>query len=203
MRRSAFGLARRGGRRTPLAAQEPRERRRRRRARRSRLARLRSGSGGRAAGLVRSGARGRRAAAALLAERALRPHTTQRGALTAAGVLGFLSLELAIHVCLFPALNERNSQRAVAEIAKAATPAGAALAVYRNDTLAAAVGYYAGRPVRELREAGEVAAFFAEGGGAIVVEDEHLAELGGTPPLREVGRGRSRQRRLHVMAPDD
>ena len=149
-------------------------------------------------GLVLAGG----AAAALLAERALRPNTTQRGALVAAGVCGFLVVELAIHVCLYPALNARNSQRAVAEIAKATTPPGAALAVYRNDTLAAAVGYYAGRPVRELREAGEVAAFFAEGGAAVVLEDEHLAELGGTPPLRELGRGRSRQRRLHVMAPE-
>lgn len=143
------------------------------------------------------------AAAALFAERALRPHTTQRSALVAAGLGGLLSIELAVHLCLYPALNARNSQRAVAEIAQAGTPAGAALAVYRNDTLAAAVGYYAGRPVRELRDAREVAAFFAEGGGAVVIEDEHLEELGRTPPLRELGRGRSRQRRLHVMAPSD
>jgi 4-amino-4-deoxy-L-arabinose transferase-like glycosyltransferase len=140
--------------------------------------------------------------AAVLAERVLRSCTRERSALVAAGLCALLSVELAVYVGLFPALNARNSQRPIAEIAKAATPAGAEIAVYRNDTLAAAIAYYAGRPVRELREAREVAAFFAEGGAAVVIEDEHVAELGPTPPLREVGRGQSRQRRLHVMAPD-
>jgi len=143
------------------------------------------------------------AGAAYLAERALRSRTSQRGALVAAGLLGLCSFELAVHVSLFPALNARNSQRPVAEIARAATPAGAAIGVYRNDTLAAAVGYYTGRPVREVHDAGEVEAFFAAGGGAIVLEDEHLSEVEPTMRLREVGRGRSRQRRLHVMAPAD
>ena len=142
------------------------------------------------------------AGAALLAERALRSHLTPRGALVAAGVGALLSIELAVHLCLDPALDARNSQRPIAEIARAATPAGAPLAVYRNDTLAAAVAYYARRPVRELRDAREVADFFAAGGGAIVLEDEQLAEIVRTTPLREVGRGRSRQRRLHVLAPD-
>ena len=58
-------------------------------------------------------------------------------------------------------------------------------------------------PGARAARAREVAAFFAEGGGAVVIEDEHLEELGRTPPLRELGRGRSRQRRLHVMAPAD
>lgn len=140
--------------------------------------------------------------AAALAERVLRSCTTERSALVAAGLCALLSVELAVYVGLLPALNARNSQRPIAELAEAVTPAGTAIAVYRNETLAAAVAYYAGRPVRELREAREVAAFFAEGGAAIVIEDEHVPELGPTPPLREVGRGRSRQRRLHVMAPD-
>ena len=142
------------------------------------------------------------ASAALLTERALRSQLTPRGALVAAGLCALLSIELAVHLCLDPALDVRNSQRPIAEIARAATPAGAPLAVYRNDTLAAAVAYYARRPVRELRDAREVADFFAAGGGAIVLEDEQLAEIVRTTPLREVGRGRSRQRRLHVLAPD-
>ena len=140
--------------------------------------------------------------ASVLAERALRSRTTQRNALVAAGLCGLLSVELAVQVGLFPALNARNSQRPIAELAEAATPAGSAIGVYRNDTLAAAVAYYTGRAVRELREASEVGAFFAKGGGAIVLEDEHVAELVPTLPLREVGRGRSRQRELHVMVAD-
>jgi 4-amino-4-deoxy-L-arabinose transferase-like glycosyltransferase len=142
------------------------------------------------------------AASALLAERALRMHARQRIAFVAAGLGLLFAVELAVQVGLYPALDARNSQRAIAELASAATPDGGAISVYGNDTLAAAVAYYAGRPVRELRAARQAAAFFAEGGAAIVIEDEHLAELGRTPPLREVGQGRSRQRRFLVMVPE-
>jgi 4-amino-4-deoxy-L-arabinose transferase-like glycosyltransferase len=141
------------------------------------------------------------AAAALVAERALRAHATERGALVAAALCAFLTVELAIHVRLYPALNARNSQRAVAELAAAATPRGSTIGVYGNDTLAGAVAYYAHRPVRELHEASELAPFLAAGGGAVVLEDADLAALAQAPPLREVGRAESRQRLFHVLAP--
>jgi len=139
---------------------------------------------------------------ALLAERALRAHTTERTALVAAALAGAFAVELAVYVGLYPALNPRNSPRPIAELTDAAAPAGGEIAVYRNDTLASAIAYYTGRPVRELREAGEVAPFFAAGGAALVIEDSELAAALRATRLQELARGRSGDRRLHVMAPD-
>lgn len=141
------------------------------------------------------------AAAALLAERVLREQAGPRGALVGAGLGLLVALEMAAFLALYPALDARNSQCAIARVAEAWAPPGAAIAVYRNDTLAAAIGYYAKRPVRELRDASDLPAFFAAGGGAIVAEDEDVAAVSRATPLREVGRGQSRQRALHVMVP--
>jgi 4-amino-4-deoxy-L-arabinose transferase-like glycosyltransferase len=138
-------------------------------------------------------------AVAWLVERTLWWRGAERAALVAGAASGLVGAALAFQTGLQPALNARNSQRPVAEIALRATPPGATIGVYRNETLAAAVGYYARRPVRALREPAELACFLAAGGHTLVVEDVQLGALTEQTPLREVGRGRTRQRQLHVL----
>jgi hypothetical protein len=128
-------------------------------------------------------------AAALLLERALRSRATERSALVAAGLCGLLSIELAVSAGLYPALDSRNSPRTIG--------------VYRNDTVAAGIGYYARHPVRELRKPSDVTDFIAQGGKVVVIEDRRLAEIGRATLLRKVGQSRSRHRLFHVMAPAD
>lgn len=126
---------------------------------------------------------------------------TERGALVAAGLCGLFSVELAVNAGLYPALDARNSPRSLALTAAAATPPGETIGVYQNGTLAAGIGYYTGYPVRELRAARDVAAFVAQGGRTVVVDERRLAELGDATSLRQVARGRVRNRLVHVMAP--
>ena len=137
---------------------------------------------------------------AVLAQRAL---PVSRAGVVCTGLALALGVELAVHQGLHPALDARNSLRAVAVAAAAVSPLGAPIGVYRNDTVAAGVGYYARRPARELREARDVAAFRAAGGRAIVVEDDHLPALRRLLPVRELDTGRMRQRRLHVVTAAD
>lgn len=141
--------------------------------------------------------------AAFAAERALRRRLPERTRLVAVTIGGLVFLEATVFAGVYPALDARNSPRPVATFARRETPAGAAIAVYRNETLASGVAYYARRPVRHLRRPEQVAGYFAGGGRALVVEEDDLAEVPGAAALREAGEGRSRQRRLLVLAPHD
>jgi len=126
---------------------------------------------------------------------------TERGALVAAAFCGLFMLELAVNAALYSALDVRNSPRALAATAAAATSPGGTIAVYRNDTLAAAIAYYVGRPVRDLRRPRDVAAFVAQGGATVVVDERRSDELAGAAQLRRVAEGRVRQRRFQVLVP--
>jgi 4-amino-4-deoxy-L-arabinose transferase-like glycosyltransferase len=141
--------------------------------------------------------------AALLLERALRVQTTEREARVAAGFCVLFAIELAVYGGLHPALDARNSPRAVAAAAAAATAPGEPIGVYRNDTLAAGIHYYARHPVRDLHEPRDVADFVRQGGTTLVVDERRLAETGGATGWREVARARIRQRLFHVLSPAD
>ena len=149
-------------------------------------------------GLVLAGA----ALAALWLEPRLRARSSPRLALFAAALGVLLAGEAAVFQRLFPALDVRNSARAVAELAASATPAGEPIGVYRSESLSGAIAYYGRRPARNLHEPEDLAAFAAAGGRAIVVEERDLAKLHTTLPVRKLGQGRSRQRTLFVVAPD-
>jgi 4-amino-4-deoxy-L-arabinose transferase-like glycosyltransferase len=140
-------------------------------------------------------------AAAWSIERELGAHAGQRAAALAAIATLLVAVGAAYHAGVAPALNGRNSQREVAELARTGTPIGETIGVYRNDTLAGAVAYYARRPVRELNDLPEVAAFLAGGGRTLIVEDDHLSVIAARAPFVELGRGRARQRRFHVLRP--
>jgi hypothetical protein len=100
-----------------------------------------------------------------------------------------------------PALNARNSPRAVAEAAGSATPRGATIGLFRNDPLIGPLQYYGGRRVHPLEDAEEVTRFFAQGGRVLVVEDEDLALLGDESSFRVLARERIRQRLMLVIGP--
>jgi 4-amino-4-deoxy-L-arabinose transferase-like glycosyltransferase len=100
-----------------------------------------------------------------------------------------------------PALNARNSPRALAEAAARATPQGLAIGLFRHDPLIGPLQYYGGRRVSPLDDADDVARFFAQGGRVLVVEDEDLAALGEAACFPVLGRERIRQRRMLVIGP--
>jgi 4-amino-4-deoxy-L-arabinose transferase-like glycosyltransferase len=141
------------------------------------------------------------ALAALASEPLLRRRVPPRLALCAATLALVLALEGAVFLRLLPALDPRNSARAVAELAAAATPAGAPIGVYRSESLSGAIAYYGRRPARILLEPADVAEFTAAGGRAIVVEDDDLERLHEVRAIRPLGEGRSRQRKLLVVTP--
>jgi hypothetical protein len=140
---------------------------------------------------------------AWLVARALRPAAGERAALVGASAAGIVSIVLALQLALYPALDSRHSHRALAEIARDVTPVGAAIGIHRNDTLASAIAYYAGRPVRRLRDASEMTELLSSSGWTVVAEDDELAEIAAHTPLREVGRARIRQRVFHVLKKQD
>ena len=149
-------------------------------------------------GLLLAGA----AATALLAEPRLRRNASPRIALFAATLGVLLVGEGAVFQRLYPALNDRNSARAVAELAAASTPADKPIGVYRSESLSGAIAYYGHRPARNLRSPAELAAVAAAGGLAIVVEEKDLVKLRKTTSVRELGQGQSRHRKLWVVTPD-
>jgi 4-amino-4-deoxy-L-arabinose transferase len=100
-----------------------------------------------------------------------------------------------------PALDARNSPRAVAEAAGGATPDGAAIGVFRHEPLIGPLRYYGRRRVAPLEQPEEVAHFFAQGGRALVIEDEDLALLGDAARFRVLARERIRQRVVLVVGP--
>jgi 4-amino-4-deoxy-L-arabinose transferase-like glycosyltransferase len=100
-----------------------------------------------------------------------------------------------------PALNARNSPRAVAEAAGRATPRGATIGLFRHDPLIGPLQYYGGRRVHPLEDAEQVTRFFAQGGRVLVVEDEDLALLGDESSFRVLARERIRQRLMLVIGP--
>jgi 4-amino-4-deoxy-L-arabinose transferase-like glycosyltransferase len=100
-----------------------------------------------------------------------------------------------------PALDARNSPRAVAEAAAGATPVESAIGLFRHEPLIGPLRYYGRRPVRPLDDAEEVRRFFAQGGRAVVVEDEDLAALADGARHPVLARERIRQRRMLVIGP--
>jgi len=74
--------------------------------------------------------------------------------------------------------------------------------VFRSTSLSGAIAYYSRHPVKDLREAKHLEAFRAEGGSVIVVDERDVEKLRELVPVREIGHGHSRQRRLWVVAPD-
>ena len=142
------------------------------------------------------------AAVALVAEPRLRRRVSPRIALFAAA-LGVLFVgEGVVFQRIYPALNDRNSARAVAELAGAATPPDKPIGVYRSESLSGAIAYYGRRPARNLHEPADLAPFTEAGGFAIVVEDKDLVKLRTTTSVRELGQGQSRHRKLYVVTPD-
>lgn len=102
-----------------------------------------------------------------------------------------------------PALNERNSPRVVAEIAGAATPHDAAIALFRNHSLVGPLRYYGGRRVHFMERAEDVDHFFAQGGSALVIDEKRIADLGDEWSFRVIGRDRIRQRQMLVLGPEE
>jgi 4-amino-4-deoxy-L-arabinose transferase-like glycosyltransferase len=102
-----------------------------------------------------------------------------------------------------PALNRRNSPRAVAEIAGQATPDHARIGLFRHASLVGPLQYYGGRRVLLLEEPDDVGRFFADGGTALVIDEAQMSLLGDAWDFRVLGRERVRQRRILVLAPSD
>jgi 4-amino-4-deoxy-L-arabinose transferase-like glycosyltransferase len=115
--------------------------------------------------------------------------------------LAVLVLQGAWLWALKPALNGRNSPRAVAEAAARATPHDGAIGLFRHDPLIGPLRYYGERRVHPLEDAEDVTRFFARGGRALVIEDEDLTLLGGESRFPVLARERVRQRRLLVLGP--
>jgi 4-amino-4-deoxy-L-arabinose transferase-like glycosyltransferase len=128
------------------------------------------------------------------------PGEPARAAVLTVGVT-VVVLEGAWIAWVKPALNERNSPRAVAEAAGSATPHGGTIGLFRHDPLIGPLQYYGGRRVHPLENAEEVTRFFAQGGRALVVEDEDLGALGDASRFPVLARERIRQRRMLVLGP--
>jgi 4-amino-4-deoxy-L-arabinose transferase-like glycosyltransferase len=128
------------------------------------------------------------------------PGEPARAAVLALGVT-VVALEGAWIACIKPALNERNSPRALAEAAARATPEDGAIGLFRHDPLIGPLSYYGGRRVSPLDDAEDVTRFFAQDGRVLVVEDEDLAALGDAARFPVLARERIRQRRMLVLGP--
>jgi 4-amino-4-deoxy-L-arabinose transferase-like glycosyltransferase len=106
---------------------------------------------------------------------------------------------LATFSLLLPAIDAVRSVRPIAEGAAALTPAGTPIGLFEDHNLVGGIAYYADRPVRELRGAGEVAAFFANGGRVVVARAPRVKEAG--LPGRAAAGFRSGERRVLLLAP--
>lgn len=128
------------------------------------------------------------------------PGEPARAAVLALGVT-VVVLEGAWIAWIKPALNERNSPRALAEAAASATPEGRAIGLFRHDPLIGPLSYYGGRRVSPLEDAEDVTRFFAQGGRALVAEDEDLDALGDASHFPVLARERIRQRLMLMIGP--
>jgi hypothetical protein len=65
-----------------------------------------------------------------------------------------------------------------------------------------ALRYYGGRRVDSLDQPQDVTNFFAQGGSALVIDEEKISHLGEAWSFRVIGRDRIRQRSMLVLGPD-
>ena len=100
-----------------------------------------------------------------------------------------------------PALNARNSPRALAEAARIATPEQAAIGLVGNPSLTGSLRYYGDRRVDPLDDTADIERFFAQGGHAVVIENTDLETLGDGSRFRVLARESVRSRRLLVVGP--
>jgi 4-amino-4-deoxy-L-arabinose transferase-like glycosyltransferase len=122
---------------------------------------------------------------------------------TLATVVGLGALEAVVLTVAYPAFDPEKSPRPVAQAAVDATPGDGAIGVFDHRAMLGGLAYYSGRRVVALPDAGAVARFWSDGGGAVVVRRTRLERLAGAGPRREVATVRSGRRAVAVVVPGE
>jgi len=114
-------------------------------------------------------------------------------------VAGAWTVELAVFLLLYPALDPGRSPRPIAEAAAAATPPGEPIGLVGDRAMLGGLAYYGGRRVAWLDSEADLRRFFADGGRTVVVKARKLERVTAVAPVEERARLRAGRRAVLVV----